>query len=61
MPELDVQLLQRALSLAALLAGTTQYAGLIRGRADARSWTAWKMEVDRTGLQALVRLFAVDE
>lgn len=61
MPELDVQLLQRALSLAALIAGTAQYAGMLRRRADARSWTAWKTEADRTGLQGLVRLFAVDD
>ena len=60
MPELDVQLLQRWLSLAALFAGTAQYAGLLRRREDRRRWTAWKAEADRSGLQGLVRLFAAD-
>ena len=60
MPELDVQLLQRWLALAALIAGAAPYAGLLRRRQEARRWIAWKAEADRTGLQGLVRLFAAD-
>ena len=61
MPEFDVALLQRWLALAALFAGTAQYAGLLRRREDGRRSTAWEAEADRTGLQALVRLFATDD
>jgi hypothetical protein len=61
MPLLDAQLLERWLSLAALIAGAAQYAGLLRRREDARRLRAMNAEVDRTGLQGLVRLFAADE
>jgi hypothetical protein len=61
MPELDVQLLQRWLTLTALIAGAAQYAGLLRRREEDRAWMAWKAEANRTGLQGLVRLFAVDD
>ena len=57
MPELDLLSLQRWLSLAALLAGTAQYAGVVRRREARRSR---KAEADRSGLQGLVRLFAAD-
>lgn len=56
-----MQLLQRWLSLAALIAGAAQYAGLLRRRETARTSTAWQVEAERTGLQGLVRLFAVDD
>ena len=60
MPELDVPNLQRWLSLAALIAGTAQYAGLLRRREDRRRQEAWTAEAERSGLQGLVRLFAAD-
>lgn len=60
MAELDAHLLERALSLAALIAGAAQYAGLMRRREGERRWTEWKAEADRTGLQGLVRVFAAN-
>ena len=61
MPPLDMHLLERWLALAALVAGAAQYAGLLRRRQGARTLRAWDTEVERAGLQGLVRLFGADD
>lgn len=61
MSPLDMHLLERWLALAALVAGAAQYASLLRRRQGAREVRAWDAEVNRAGLQGLVRLFAADD
>jgi hypothetical protein len=54
-------LLAQSLAYAAMIAGTLEYAILVRHRTDARRATAQVAEVEQTGLQGLVRVFLADE
>jgi hypothetical protein len=54
----DAVLLQKALTLVALLAGSVAYAALIRSRANTRSTAQMTQDA---ALRGLVRMFAEDE
>jgi hypothetical protein len=53
--------LQQALSLAALVAGTLQYAIVLRRRADRRAEERYSREVQELGLRGLVRVLLVED
>lgn len=54
-------LLAQSLAYLALIAGTLEYAILVRHRADARRATAQVTEAQQLGLQGLVRVFLADD
>lgn len=56
----DLELLTRLLGFALLLAGTTEYATLVRRRVEARVAAAYEELLAREGLRALVRVFAAE-
>jgi hypothetical protein len=58
--EASRELLTQSLALSALVAGTLEYAVLVRHRVDRRMEAAQIAEVQRSGLRALVRVFLAD-
>jgi len=53
----DLELLTRLLGFALLLAGTAEYAAIVRRRIEARMAAAYEELLAREGLRALVRVF----
>ena len=59
--EASRELLTQSLALTALVAGTLEYAVLVRHRLDRRVEAAQIAEVQRSGLPALVRVLLAEE